>query len=182
MIYVFLADGFEEIEALTPVDLLRRAGKTVLTVAIGGKLTVRGSHGVTVTADALIEDIAPSDADDAELTVLPGGMPGSTNIAASKLATDFVKRAVSAKNRVAAICAAPMVLGELGILSKKRAVCYPGFEKYLKDAVISEEKVVTDGLVTTAKGAGASMEFALELVSLLCDRDTAEKIKNGIFA
>lgn len=180
MIYVLLANGFEEIEALTPIDLLRRAGKSVTTVAIGGERSVRGSHGITVTADALIEDI--DGAEIAELTVLPGGMPGSANIAASEAALELIRATAANGGRLAAICAAPMVLGELGLLRGKRAVCFPGFEKHLKDAVISKEKVVTDGLVTTAKGAGASMSFALELVSLLCGSDVSEKIKNGIFA
>lgn len=182
MIYVLLADGFEELEALTPVDILRRAGKEVCTVAIGESLCVCGSHSVKVEADRAIGDITDADIESAELLVLPGGMPGSTNIAKSEKAKRMISGVLQHGARVGAICAAPMVLGQMGVLSGKKAVCYPNFEEYLIGATVLDIPVVTDGMITTARGAGAAMQFALELVTLLCGKECAEKIKNGIIA
>ena len=180
MIYVLLANGFEEIEALAPVDLLRRAGLEVVTVAVGDSNVTVGSHGLPVTADRHISDI--KGCEDSELLILPGGMPGSTNLNASKEVHRLIDSAVKHGKRLAAICAAPFVLGEKGLLKDKNATCYPGFEDHLKGAKQIGGRVVTDGLITTAKGAGAAVEFALELVTLLCGTETAESIKNGIFA
>ena len=180
MIYVLLADGFEEIEALAPVDLLRRAGLTVVTVAVGDGSVVTGAHGISVAADAHITDI--EDCGKAELLILPGGMPGTSNLNASADVHRLIDGAVKNGKRIAAICAAPMILGEKGLLEGKNATCYPGFEDHLKRAASVGGRVVTDGLITTAKGAGVAVEFAAELISLLCGSDTAERIKNGIFA
>ena len=180
MIYVLLADGFEEIEALAPVDLLRRAGLTVVTVSVGEDSVVNGAHGISVATDANISDI--EGCEDAELLMLPGGMPGTTNLNASKDVHRLIDSAVKGGKRIAAICAAPMILGEKGLLEGKNATCYPGFEQHLLGAKEIGGRVVTDGLITTAKGAGVAVEFALELVSLLCGAESAEKIKNGIFA
>ena len=180
MVYVLLAEGFEEIEALAPVDLMRRAGLDVVTVAVGDGKAVVGAHGITVTADALIGEIA--DAKGAELIMLPGGMPGTRNLDASPSVHALLDEAERGGVRVAAICAAPMILGKRGALRGKSAVCYPGFEQYLDGAEISDLKVVTDGKITTGKGAGAAVEFGLELVALLCGKETADGIKNGIFA
>ena len=180
MVYELLADGFEEIEALAPADLLRRAGISIVTVSIGEGSVVTGAHGISVATDAHISDI--EDCSDAEMLILPGGMPGTTNLNASEDVHKLIDSAVENGKRIAAICAAPMILGEKGLLNGKNATCYPGFEAHLKGAKEVGGRVVTDGLVTTAKGAGAAVEFALELISLLCDTETAEKIKNGIFA
>lgn len=180
MVYVLLADGFEEIEALAPVDLLRRAGLTVVTVSVEDGSVVTGAHGISVATDAHISDI--EDCSEAELLMLPGGMPGTTNLNASNDVHRLIDSATANGKRIAAICAAPMILGEKGLLDGKNATCYPGFEEHLKGAKEVGGRVVTDGLVTTAKGAGAAVEFALELISLLCGAEISEKIKNGIFA
>ena len=180
MIYVLLADGFEEVEALAPVDLLRRAGLTVITVSVGEGSVITGAHGISVATDAHISDI--EGCEDAELLMLPGGMPGTTNLNASEDVHRLIDSAVMGGKRIAAICAAPMILGEKGLLEGKSTTCYPGFEQHLIGAKEIGGRVVTDGLITTAKGAGVAVEFALELVSLLCGAESAERIKNGIFA
>lgn len=178
MIYVLLAEGFEETEALAPVDLMRRAGLAVTTVAVGDGIAVRGSHGIQVNADLMISEI-PENAP-IELLMLPGGMPGTTNLDASGDVHRLIDSAIGQGARLAAICAAPMILGKRGDLKGLRAVCYPGFEKYLDGAVPCGGRVVTDRLVTTGAGAGAAIEFALELIAQLRGSDTAENIKNAI--
>ena len=179
MIYMFLADGFEEVEALCPLDILCRAGLEVTTVGIG-KDMIRGSHGITVNAD--IPDLLYRDSRP-DMIILPGGMPGSTNLDSSKT-VDAALRA-GAKNGafLCAICAAPFVLGKRGLLEGKRAVCYPGFEDKLTGAVIDTENIVVrDGKIITAKGMGAAFEFGLELVRALKDDQTAEQIKASVYA
>lgn len=180
MIYMFLADGFEEVEALCPLDILRRAGLEVTTVGIGGKDIVQGAHGITVHAD--IPDVMYRDSSP-DMLVLPGGMPGSKNLDESRI-VDAALRAASRKGAyLAAICAAPMVLGKRGYLNGKRAVCFPGFEEYLTGACVDDSNtVVRDGNVITAKGMGAAFDFGLELVRCLKDEGTAEKIKSSVFA
>ena len=180
MVYVLLADGFEEIEALAPVDLMRRAGLKVVTVSVNDNADVMGAHGISVKADALIGDI--SDCKGVELLMLPGGMPGTKNLDASPCVHRLIDSAVQYGARIAAICAAPMILGKRGMLAGKQAVCYPGFEEYLAGAEISDKRVVSDGNITTGKGAGAAVEFGLELITLLCGVTAANGIKNGIFA
>lgn len=176
MIAIFLADGFEEIEALAVVDLLRRAELPVTTVGIGGKTPV-GSHGIPVCADITEDELNPS-----ALTavVLPGGMPGTLHLEASATVQQSLRYAVDNRLPVAAICAAPSVLGHAGYLKGIRATCYPGFEDALDGAVVSDEPVVTDGLFTTARGAGVAVDFALELVSRLASPDTAANIRSAI--
>ena len=176
---MFLADGFEEVEALCPLDVLRRAGLEVTTVGIG-KDVIMGAHGIAVQAD--IPDIMYRDSDP-DMIILPGGMPGSTNLDNSKT-VDAALRAASRKGAyLCAICAAPMVLGKRGYLKGKRAICYPGFEEFLDGATVSEtETVVRDGKVITAKGMGAALDFGLELVRVLKDNETADKIKASVFA
>jgi 4-methyl-5(b-hydroxyethyl)-thiazole monophosphate biosynthesis len=179
MIYMFLADGFEEVEALCPLDILRRAGLEVTTVGVGGKDLIAGAHGIMVQADipdVLYRDSAP------DMIILPGGMPGSTNLDESKTVDAALKVAAKKGAYLCAICAAPLVLGKRGYLEGKRAVCYPGFEEYLSGATVSEsETVVRDGNVITAKGMGAAFEFGLELVRALKDNETADRIKNSVF-
>lgn len=180
MTYVFLADGFEEIEALTPVDILRRAGVNVKTVGVTGKNVV-GAHGISVEADMTVED-ASMLCEKLDMVVLPGGLPGADNLRASALTIEFIERAHRCGAFVGAICAAPRILGELGILEGRRAVCYPGFEKYLKGAKFVSSPVVRDGNVITSVGMGAAVEFALALVSALVSEDEASKIRKGIIA
>ena len=179
MVYMFLANGFEEVEALCPLDLLRRAGVSVTTVGIGGDM-ITGSHGITVRADipdAMYRDSKP------EMVILPGGMPGSLNLDQSHTVEMALRAAHRTGAYLAAICAAPMVLGKRGYLEGKRAVCYPGFEEYLNGASVETVKtVVRDGNVITAKGMGAAFEFGLELVRVLKDDETAESIKRSVFA
>ena len=180
MIYMFLADGFEEVEALCPLDVLRRAGLEVTTVGVGGKDTVVGSHGIVVQADipdVMYRDSAP------DMIILPGGMPGSTNLDESKTVDAALRVAAKKGAYLCAICAAPLVLGKRGYLKGKKAVCYPGFEKYLEGATVPEgETVVRDGNVITAKGMGVALDFGLELVRVLKDSETAENIKKSVFA
>ena len=179
MIYMFLADGFEEVEALCPLDVLRRAGLEVTTVGIGGKDTVVGAHGIVVQAD--IPDVMYRDSSP-EMVILPGGMPGSSNLDASKI-VDAALRVASKKGAyMCAICAAPMVLGKRGYLAGKSAVCYPGFEEYLVEAEVSEDTVVCDGKIITAKGMGAAFEFGLALVEALKGKEVADRVKASVFA
>ena len=173
MIYVFLADGFEEVEALTPVDLLRRAGLTVKTVGISGEY-VTGTHDIVVKADTLSAELT----DDIELVILPGGMPGAENLWQSEMVQNTIKHCAENDIRMAAICAAPFILGKAGLLEGKRAVCFPGFEDQLKSAEICEGiGVVTDGLITTAKSAGHAVAFGLELVRQLKGEAAAKKLE-----
>ncbi len=176
MIIVLLADGFEEIEALTPVDMLRRAGLTVKTVGIGGKIAV-GSHGIAVVCDCLPEEINLSDVSAA---IFPGGMPGSLNLDASPFTDEVIGEINKKGGRLAAICAAPLVFGRRGLLAGKRATCYPGFEKELIGATVTGEDVVTDGNITTAKGMGVSLAFSKELISLIVSPEKAEELSGAI--
>lgn len=176
MVAVLLADGFEEIEALTPVDMLRRAGIDVRTVSIKDKI-VLGSHGIPVTADLLSDEI---ELDKIELAVFPGGMPGSLNLDASPFVDRVIDAVLAKGGRLAAICAAPLVLGRRGLLKGKRATCYPGFEKELIGAVTEGLGVVTDGNITTARGMGVSLAFAEELISLLVSPDKAAALSKQI--
>lgn len=177
MIYVFLAAGFEEVEALTPVDLLRRAGKTVQTVGIGGK-EITGARGITVTAD--LTDTEMQLDDSLEMIVLPGGMPGTLNLKASD-AVQAALRFMDGKQRpIAAICAAPTVLGAAGLLKGRNAVCYPGMEEGLTGANAGTDAVCTDGHITTSRGAGTAMDFALELIRVLCGAQKSDEIAKSV--
>ena len=169
MIYMFLADGFEEIEALCPLDLFRRAELDVTTVGVG-KSQITGAHGITVTADMTDADFTSADL---EMIFLPGGMPGTLNLADSEVVMNALRYASNNDKYIAAICAAPSILGDEGLLHDKSAVCYPGFEEQLKGAKISSKRVVRDGKFITAAGMGVALEFGLELVKLLCGEDKA---------
>ena len=165
MIIVLLAEGFEEIEALTPVDMMRRAGLDVKTVGISGK-TVVGSHGIAVVADATTDEIDLSKVD---FAVFPGGMPGSLNLDASPYTDEVISAMLSNGGRLAAICAAPLVLGRRGLLNGKNATCFPGFEGELQGATVIDADFVTDGNITTGRGMEYSLPFAKELVRLALD-------------
>lgn len=178
MIYMFLANGFEEIEALCPLDLLRRAGLEVTTVGIGGEM-IQGSHGITVAADmpeGMYADAKP------DMLILPGGMPGSKHLDESRVVDTALKVAAKNGSLIAAICAAPMVLGHRGLLEGKEAICYPGFESHLTGARISEKRVVRDGNVITAAGMGVALEFGLALVAALKGQDTADALRRAVLA
>ena len=176
-IFVFLADGFEEIEALTPVDILRRAGLSVKTVSVMGEQVVAGAHGVPVMADVMFDEV---NAEDAEMILLPGGLPGATNLDAhqglSQMILDFAKE----EKPLAAICAAPLVFGNRGLLEGKKATCYPGFETYLKGAQYTAALVEKDGNLITGKGPGAAMEFAFAIVEKYCGMDKVNELKQGM--
>ena len=177
MVYVFLAEGFEEIEALTPVDILRRGKVDVKTVGIGGK-TIVSSHGIPVTADITTDEL--SELDTAEAVILPGGMPGTLNLEKNETVINAVKYCYENNRLIGAICAAPSILGHLGILKGKRATAFPGFEKALEGADFRNDFVSHDGMIITARGMGVSVDFALELLSVLKGEETADNVKNSI--
>ncbi len=173
MIYLFLADGFEECEALAPLDILRRAEIDIKTVGIGGEF-VTGAHGITVKADLKEAEIKLNDP--LEAVILPGGMPGTVNLENSKT----VKKAVSFVNKknglLCAICAAPKILGNMNLLSGKKATCFPGFEDELIGALITPEPVVKHGNIITAKGAGVAFEFGFEILKHLKGEEYARNL------
>jgi protein deglycase len=183
MVYVFLADGFEEIEAMCPVDLMRRADIEVITVSINKTTNVRGAHNIVVQADtttrALIRDV--HNAEKLECVVLPGGMPGAANLDADETVNKFISIASVTGAYIAAICAAPIILGRRGMLDGRDAICYPGYENKLTGARISGKKVVCDGNIITAMAMGASTEFGLELIRLLRGLNASNKVKESIF-
>lgn len=176
---VHLATGFEELEAVTVWDVLKRAGIEVLMVSMTKEMKVTGTHGLTVAANALFEDI---DYDSVDMIVLPGGMPGSANLAEHEGLRQRISRFANQGKHLAAICAAPMVYGQMGLLKGKTAACYPGFEKYLDGAEITAERVVQAQNFITSKGPGTALEFGLKLVETLMDADTAEEVRNGMLA
>ncbi len=160
MLYIFLANGFEETEAIGCLDVLRRAEIEVKTVGIGGK-EITGSHGVCVATDICADEIG---LDGLDGVILPGGMPGTTNLQADDRVINAVKVCARQGKLVAAICAAPMILGKLGLLEGKMAVCYPGFEEHLKGAMVDANALVAiDGNIITGKGAGAAMLFGARI-------------------
>ena len=178
MVYMFLANGFEEIEALCPLDLLRRAGIEVTTVGVGAE-TLCGAHGIKVAADIpeiMYRDSAP------EMIILPGGMPGTLNLKASGTVQRAIADALESDAYIAAICAAPMILGELGILRGKEAICYPGFEDKLEGARISDKKCVKDGKILTAKGMGAALDFGLMIVEVFKGKEAADSLRHSVIA
>lgn len=175
MIYVFLADGFEEAEALVPVDILRRAGLEVRMVGIGSK-TVTGSHQITVTADLLDRDI---NLDQLEMVVLPGG-PGHKKLGDSPIVRACISYCAQNDKYLAAICAAPSILGHMGLLKGREAVCFPGYETELGTDRIPVVPVCVSGKIITAKGAGVATEFALKLVEELCGTEKSGDVRAKI--
>ena len=176
MILILLADGFEEIEALMPLDILRRAGLDVRTVGVKSKIAL-GSHAIPV-----ITDIAPDEVkmNEVKMVIFPGGMPGSLNLDSDPFTDRIIAAVKENGGHIAAICAAPLILGRRGLLEGKRAICYPGFEGELCGAEIAKEPVVTDGNITTAKGMGVALEFSKELVRIACGEKKAEEISAAI--
>ena len=176
--YVFLADGFEDIEALAPIDIMRRGGVEVVTVGIMGTNEVISAHGVTVLADVPFE--FAGDFEDADLLMLPGGMPGTSNLNEHEGVKDALLRQNAAGKRIAAICAAPMVLGGLGLLKGKRATCYPGFEQYLEGAEYTADLFNVDGNITTGEGPAAAFPFGYELLRQLKGEEIVEQLREGM--
>jgi len=185
MVLEFLADGFEEIEALTPVDILRRAGVEVRTVAVGKLLTKKtaGSHGIEVETDITMSEAKKFwDSGEVEMIILPGGMPGAKNLDEDKDVDAMVRAAAESGKIIAAICAAPMIPGKRGLLRGRRAVCYPGFEQHLEGAVLTGGRVEVDGNYVTGCGMGAALEFSLALTRLLKGDEAADKLFAAVLA
>lgn len=176
-VIAFMAQGFEEVECLAVVDVLRRAGVEVTTVSITDNIAVTGSHNITVIADEPFDEDVCKDAD---LLFLPGGMPGTTNLAAHEGVKKAITNFLAEEKRIAAICAAPSVFGEMGILKGKKATCYPGFEGKLLGACHCQEGVVTDGNITTGRGLGYALDLGLEIVALLVSPEKAAEVKKAI--
>lgn len=176
MVYVILADDFEEIEAFEPVDIMRRAGIDVKTVSIMSGKTVKGSHGIIAEADIMVNEINVKDMD---MLVLPGGM-GHLLLDASNEVHALINHAIVENIYIAAICASPSILGKKQILSGKRATCYPGFEKYCYGAEMTGEKAVIDGKIITGRGPGAAADFGFAIVSVLKGEDTANSLKEDM--
>ncbi|MBQ8711431.1 MAG: DJ-1/PfpI family protein [Prevotella sp.] len=180
IVYVFLADGFEDVEALIPIDVLRRGGVEVVTVSTTDFPLVESAHGVNIEADMQYEQCDFSDAD---LLMLPGGMPGAANLFAHEGVCKAVLQQAAAGKKVGAICAAPaVVLAQLGLLEGRRATCYPGFDQVLKDggAQYTADLVTVDDNITTAEGPAAAFPYAYELLSQLVDQQTADQIAEGM--
>lgn len=173
MVYVFFAEGFEEIEALTVVDVLRRADIRTHMIGLTG-IQVTGAHGITVQMDDTIKAITTLS--DTMMMILPGGMPGAKNLSEHKTLKNLLVEAYQTEVPIAAICAAPIVLSEHGLLKGRRATCYPGFESGLKDFVHDDRPVVHDGALITANGPGAAMAFALKIVEILKGHKVSEQL------
>ncbi len=172
-VYAFVADGMEEVECLAVWDILLRAEIDVKLVSIMGRKEITGAHGLKMTADLLFEEIE----DDADLLFLPGGMPGTKNLAAHKGLANMLKAHAAAGKHLAAICAAPSILGELGLIDGHKATCYPGWEFMMPNHIVTNEYVVTDRLITTAAGMGCSIQMGLQLVKVLKGELEAKNLK-----
>lgn len=178
-VIVTLAAGFEEIEAVTVIDVLRRAGISVTTVSISGHIEVEGSHGITVKADKLFSEAA---FDEADMIVLPGGMPGSANLNNHEGLRGKIVEFSEQGRYLGAICAAPLVLGELGLLKNREATCYPGFESHLKEAIVCTEAVVQDKNIVTGRGAGKALAFSLRLTEVMAGKHVADTLAAKMIA
>jgi 4-methyl-5(b-hydroxyethyl)-thiazole monophosphate biosynthesis len=174
---IFMADGCEEIEGLTVVDIARRGGLDITMISITGKKEVKGSHGITFFADALKDEIDYSQLDG---IVLPGGMPGTLNLGADDTVNTVIKNFAAEGKLVCAICAAPSVLGTAGILKGKHATCHPGFEEKLTGAVTEEKAVVADSNIITSRGMGTAIPFGLEIVRYFAGDEAVETIRKGL--
>jgi 4-methyl-5(b-hydroxyethyl)-thiazole monophosphate biosynthesis len=177
-IYLFLAEGFEEIEAIAPIDIFRRAEMQVITVSVTGNKMVNGAHQIAVQADQLFDEVQ---FEGEFMIFLPGGLPGTTNLGKHAGLQSLILKHAELGGQMAAICAAPSILGNLGLLEGKEAICYPGFENTLKGATVSTEKMVQTGKFFTAKAAGVAIPFALQVVASLKGAEVANAIRKGIF-
>lgn len=176
-ILIHLATGFEEIEAITVIDVLRRANLDPKTVSVTGTLKVTGAHNISVVADQLFEE---ADYLKTTMIILPGGMPGTSNLMNHEGLTAELIKFTNSKKYIAAICAAPMILGSLGILHGRNAVCYPGFETKLTGARVLQVPVITDEHIITSRGVGTALDFALEIVSLLKGKSLAAELRSAL--
>jgi 4-methyl-5(b-hydroxyethyl)-thiazole monophosphate biosynthesis len=174
---IFMADGCEEIEGLTVVDITRRAGLDIETVSINGTKQVTSSHKVTFLTDTTKEE---ADFESYDAIVLPGGMPGTIHLGEDETVGRIIREFAASGKLVAAICAAPSVLGQAGLLQGKKATCHPGFEEKLTGADCSTDSVVTDGNIITSRGMGTAIPFALEIVRYFLDDTAVDKIKTGL--
>lgn len=172
-VLVLFAEGFEEVEGVTQVDFLRRAGVEVLTVSITENKCVKGNFGMTIQTEAILSEINDEQYD---MIVLPGGVKGMENLKSNAKVTELLEKFYKEDKWVAAICASPTILGAIGLLEGKRAVCYPGFENGLIGATVVSDDVVVDGKVITSKGPGTSFKFALKLIDVLCGKETSDDI------
>ncbi len=177
-IYLFLAEGFEEIEAIAPIDIFRRAGIHTTTVSISDEKAVTGAHRITVLADSIFEE---TNFTEDSLLFLPGGLPGTTNLDNHNGLKTLIHKHSEKGNKMAAICAAPSVFGKMGLLADKEAICFPGFENQLQEATLSSSDTIRSGNIYTAKAAGSAMEFALMIVGDLKGNEVAEAIRAGMF-
>lgn len=177
MVYLFLAEGFEEVEAITPYDYLKRAGFAVKTIGVGSE-KIKGAHNLEVMADQLLENFNET-LEREDLIILPGGLKGTENLCSNEKVLKYVKEAVSFAS-VAAICAAPSILGKLGLLKGIKACCYPGFEKFLKDAEILNEDVVLCENIITSKGAGTAQQFSFKIIEYLSNKNKSQEIKKEV--
>jgi 4-methyl-5(b-hydroxyethyl)-thiazole monophosphate biosynthesis len=176
-VFVFFAEGFEEIEAVATMDVLLRGALDVTSVSVSGNLQVTGAHGITVKADVLFEE---TDFSSGMMLILPGGMPGASNLNAHAGVKTLLKQYAENGKKIAAICAAPLVLGGLDLLQGKKATAYPGFESTLKGAVFVESNVVKDGSVITGRGPGFALDFGLAIVEELAGKTTADEVASGL--
>lgn len=176
MVYLFLADGFEEIEALTSVDVLRRAGIDIKTVGVTGEI-VTGAHNISVHSDICLDDVDESLID---AVILPGGLLGTQNLDENGRVKELIEFTYNNGKKVCAICAAPSILGKMGILKGKKATCYPGFEKYFEGAQYTASSVEVCENVITSNGMGSSFKFAFEITAALKDRETSDRVKSEI--
>lgn len=176
-VYMFMADGLEEMECLAAADVLRRGGVDTVLVSIGDDLTVTGAHGIRLVADKLFDEIKKEPED---VLYLPGGMPGTLNLKAHEGLTAMLADSFEKGEKIAAICAAPSILGERGMLKGRKAICYPGFESALEGAEIVREKVVNDLPFVTGVGPGAAVDMGLELVRILKGEEAAREVAEGM--
>lgn len=176
-VYEFMANGAEEIEALTTVDVLRRAGVEVVMVSVTGGISFTGAHGIEIQCDTTIEQASFGDAD---MLLLPGGLPGATNLLEHQGVREALSRHAADGGRIGAICAAPMVLGDLGLLRGKRATCYPGFEKYMDDAEYTADVYTVDGNIITGCGPAATLPYAYAILEMLGLKDSADDQREGM--
>lgn len=176
-VYAMLADGFEEVEALAVVDVLKRAEIEVYIVSVTGEKLVTGAHQIGICADICFDE---ADFDKCDMIFLPGGMPGTLNLKNHKGLTEQIRNFDKSGKKLAAICAAPSILGELGILNGKRAICFPGFEDSLRGAIITDERAVTDGTIFTSKGMGTAIDLGLEIVKYMAGKEKSEELAKTI--
>lgn len=177
MFYMFFAEGFEEVEAIAALDVIRRAEIEIESVGIGSK-QITGSHGITVICDKSEDDISLSDKLDG--VILPGGMPGTTNLQNNKTVNMFIDYCTENNLYLCAICAAPMILGQKGLLNKKNATCFPGFENFLSGAILSDEYVCTDGKIITARGMGSAVNFGLAIAAAVKGEKVSAELKETL--